>query len=125
MKMAKVKKILLADDDPTFVRLVNEVLTQKGYKMFTASNGQEALQLMFTHKPDLVLLDVVMPGMDGWQTCHRIRELSDVPIVMITGWKTADDDIVRGFDYGADDYIIKPVRQPGTGRPGAGYTATG
>ncbi len=103
------KKILLVDDEPAFVRLVSQVLNQKGYQVFTAGDGQEALRLLFAHKPDLVLLDVIMPKMDGWQTCSRIRDLSDIPIIMLTGKRINEDDIVRGLDYGADDYLIKPV----------------
>ena len=103
------KKILLVDDEPAFVRLVSQVLDQKGYQVFTAGDGQEALRLLFAHKPDLVLLDVIMPKMDGWQTCSRIRDLSDIPIIMLTGKRISEEDIVRGLDYGADDYLIKPV----------------
>ena len=102
-------KILVIDDDQGFLRLVEQVLTQKGYEVLQASNGQEGLRLLFAHKPDLVLLDVVMPKMDGWQTCTRIRDVSDIPIIMLTGSQTAEDDIVRGLDYGADDYLFKPV----------------
>ena len=103
------KKILVVDDDATFVRLVDQVLTDKGYEVLTASNGQEALRLLFVHKPDLVLLDVVMPRMDGWQTCSRIRDISDVPIIILSGSHKTAADIVRGLDYGADGYIIKPI----------------
>ncbi len=103
------KKILVVDDEPKFVRLVNQTLTHKGYEVLTAGDGREALRLLFAHKPDLVLLDVVMPQMDGWQTCSRIREISDVPIVMLTGKQKSEEDIVRGLDYGADEYLIKPV----------------
>jgi two-component system KDP operon response regulator KdpE len=103
------KKILVVDDDPVFVRLVKGVLSQKGYDVLTAGDGQEALQSLFAHKPDLVLLDVQMPRMDGWQTCSRIREVSDTPVVMLTGMQTTEADVVRGLDYGADDYLIKPI----------------
>ncbi len=103
------KKILLVDDEPAFVRLVSQVLDQKGYQVFTAGDGQEALRLLFAHKPDLVLLDVIMPKLDGWQTCSRIRDLSDIPIIMLTGKRISEEDIVQGLDYGADDYLIKPV----------------
>ena len=103
------KKILVVDDEPAFVRLVKQTLTHKGYEVLTAGDGQEALRLVFADKPDLVLLDVVMPKMDGWQTCSRIREVTDVPIVMLTGKQKSEADIVRGLDYGADDYLIKPV----------------
>ena len=102
-------KILVVDDDPVFVRLVKGVLAQKGYDILTAGDGQEALQVMFANKPDMVLLDVQMPRMDGWQACSRIREVSDIPVVMLTGMQTAEADVVRGLDYGADDYLIKPV----------------
>jgi len=103
------KKILIIDDELTFLRLVERVLTQKEYEVLTASDGQEGLRLLFAHKPDLVLLDVVMPRVDGWQTCSRIREISDVPIIMLTGSQKSEEDTVRGLDYGADDYLIKPV----------------
>ena len=102
-------KILIVDDDPAFIRLVDKILAEKGYEVLKAMNGQEALRLVFDHKPALVLLDVVMPGMDGWEICHRIRDLSDVPIIMLTGHQMAEEDIVRGLDHGADDYILKPV----------------
>jgi DNA-binding response OmpR family regulator len=103
------KRILVVDDDPVFVRLVKGVLSQKGYEVLTAGDGQEAMQVLFAHKPDLVLLDIQMPRMDGWQTCSRIREVCDTPIVMLTGMQTTEADVVRGLDYGADDYLIKPV----------------
>jgi len=103
------KKILIVDDDEALVRLFGQVLTQKGYEVLKASNGQEALRLLFDQRPDLVLLDVVMPKMDGWQTCSRIRDVSNVPIIMLTGKQRAEDDIVHGLDCGADDYLLKPV----------------
>jgi two-component system KDP operon response regulator KdpE len=103
------KKVLVVDDEPAFLSLVEQVLTRKGYEVFTAFDGQEALRLLFAHKPDLVILDVMMPKMDGWRTCSRIREISDVPLIMLTGKKKSKADIVRGLDYGADDYLIKPL----------------
>jgi len=109
MDKPKRRKILVVDDEPTFVKLISQTLTHRGYEVLTAGDGQEALRLLFANKPDLVLLDVKMPKMDGWQTCSRIRELSDVPIVMLTGKQKSEEDIVRGLDYGADDYLIKPV----------------
>jgi len=101
--------ILIVDDEPAFVRLITNVLSREGYDVMGAGDGQEALRLLYTSKPELVLLDVMMPKMDGWQTCTRIREVSDVPIVMLTGRQTSEADIVRGLEYGADDYLIKPV----------------
>jgi DNA-binding response OmpR family regulator len=103
------KKILVVDDDPVFLELVEQVLAPQGYKVLKAGNGQDGLRLLFIEKPDLVLLDVVMPRMDGWQTCQRIREISDVPIIILTGKPRSEDDIVRGLSYGADEYLIKPV----------------
>lgn len=103
------KKILVVDDDPALVRLIEQVLSGKGYDAVKASNGQEALRVLFDEKPHLVLLDVIMPGMDGWQTCRRIRDVSDVPIIMLTGKKCTEDDIVLGLSNGADEYLIKPV----------------
>ena len=103
------KKILVIDDDPAFCRLVEQVLTQKGYKVFKAVDGQEGLRLMFAQRPDVVLLDLVMSGMDGWQTCQRIREISDIPVIILTGQQKSEEDIVNGLDYGADEYLIKPV----------------
>ncbi len=103
------KKILVVDDDPALVRMFTQVLSQKEYGVLAADSGQEALRLLFSEKPDLVLLDVVMPGMDGWQVCQRIRDVSDVPVIMLTGQRSTEDDIVRGLEAGADEYLIKPV----------------
>jgi DNA-binding response OmpR family regulator len=104
------KKILVVDDDPAMVRLISRVLSKKGFEVLESNNGQDALRLLYNNKPDLVLLDVVMPKMDGWQTCSRIRDISAIiPIIMLTGSRKTEDDMVRGLDYGADDYLIKPV----------------
>ncbi|MDO8568524.1 MAG: response regulator transcription factor [Dehalococcoidales bacterium] len=103
------KKILIADDDPAMLRLVEQVLTGKGYAVLKAGNGQEALRLLFAEKPDLVLLDVVMPGLDGWETCTRMRDVSDIPVIMLTGKRGTEDDIVQGLDHGADEYLLKPI----------------
>lgn len=102
-------KVLVIDDDPAFVRLVEQVITRKGYEVLKAGSGEEGLRLLFHQRPDIVLLDVAMPGMDGWQTCRRIRDICDTPIIMLTGKHNTEGDIVRGLDYGADDYLIKPV----------------
>ena len=103
------KKILVIDDDPAFLRLIELVLTQQGFETLKAAGGQEGLRLLYNEKPDMVLLDVSMPGMDGWQVCQRIREISDMPIIMLTGKQQGEEDIVRGLDYGADEYLFKPV----------------
>jgi two-component system KDP operon response regulator KdpE len=102
-------KILVIDDDARFIRMVEKVLTHQGYEALTAGSGQAGLRLLFKHRPDLVLLDVVMPQMDGWQTCQRIRDISDVPVIILTGNRVDEDDVAYGLDHGADDYLIKPV----------------
>jgi len=107
--ITELKKILVVDDEPAQVRLVDQVLANHGYEVLKASSGQEALRIIFEQKPALVLLDVMMPGLDGWQTCSRIREVTDMPIIMLTGKRNAEDDIVRGLEYGADEYLSKPV----------------
>ncbi len=101
--------MLAIDDDPDLLDLADRVFTPQGFEVLKAGGGQEGLRLLFTQRPDIVLLDVVMPKMDGWQTCQRIREISDVPIIMLTGKRKAEEDIVRGLDYGADEYLLKPV----------------
>lgn len=110
VKTEMSKKILVVDDDETLVRLIDQVLTAKGYEVLKASDGQKALRLLFTRKPDLVLLDIVMPALDGWQTLSRIRDICDIPIIMLTGKRMTEQDIVRGLDHGADGYLLKPVK---------------
>jgi DNA-binding response OmpR family regulator len=101
------KTILVVDDEPRYVRLVEVNLTTEGYDVTTAANGQEAVEAVAAHAPDLMLLDVMMPIMDGFTACTRIREFSTVPIIMVTA-KGEERDRVRGLDAGADDYIVKP-----------------
>jgi len=100
-------KILLVDDDPTLRRLFGEYLRTTAYEVVDASGGQEALRLAFSEHPDIVILDVMMPGMDGFETCARLRELSDVPVILLTA-KSTETDKLRGFRLGADDYVTKP-----------------
>ncbi len=104
---AKKTTILTADDDPQLLRLVARNLQLEGYDVITASDGKQALEQIETHAPDLVLLDVMMPKMDGFTVCHRVREFSAVPIIIITA-RGQDQDKVRGLDLGADDYLTKP-----------------
>ncbi len=101
------KKVLVVDDDPALLPLIEYTFAREGYEVLTACDGKEALKEFFAHKPDLVILDIMMPRMDGWETCRRIREVSDVPILMLTA-RGQDEDIVRGLEYGADDYLTKP-----------------
>ncbi len=104
-----MKKILVVDDEPVQLRLVEQVLNSNGYGVVKAGSGEEAIRLVYEGKPDLVILDVLMPGIDGWQTCRCIREASDVPIIMLTGKRNSEDDIVRGLECGADEYLTKSV----------------
>lgn len=104
-----LKKILVVDDEPAQLRLIDQILTSKGYGVIKAGSGEEGIRLSYENKPDLVILDVLMPGIDGWQTCRCIREGSDVPIIMLTGKRNSEDDVVRGLECGADEYLTKPV----------------
>src|SRR6266446_7946570 len=104
---AKKTTILAADDDPQLLRLVTRNLQLEDYDVLGASDGQQALELMESNPPDLVLLDVMMPKMDGFTVCYRVREFSSVPIIIVTA-RGQDQDKVRGLDLGADDYLTKP-----------------
>ncbi len=104
---AKKTKILVADDEAQLLRLVSRNLQLDGYETVTASDGAEALALCEAMAPDLVLLDVMMPKMDGFTVCQRVREFSSVPIIIMTA-RGQDDDKIRGLDLGADDYLTKP-----------------
>lgn len=104
---AKKISIVTADDDPQLLRLVARNLEFDDYEVFTASDGKQALDLIEAHTPDAVLLDVMMPRMDGFMVCQRVREFSTVPIIMVTA-RGQDQDRIRGLDLGADDYLVKP-----------------
>lgn len=102
------KKILVIDDDPFQCRLIELALAQEGAEVYTAHDGAQGLQEFYTVRPDLVILDVMMPRMDGWETLRTIRRLADTPVLMLTAAAGADD-VIRGLDLGADDYIAKPI----------------
>jgi DNA-binding response OmpR family regulator len=99
--------ILAIDDDPAQIRLIQMTLMAANYHVFSASNGEDGVKLFEAHQPDLVVLDVMMPVMDGWEVCYRIRQTSTVPIIFLTARQTTDDK-VSGLKIGADDYLIKP-----------------
>jgi DNA-binding response OmpR family regulator len=107
MMPAKKTTILAADDDPQLLRLMTRNLQLEGFDVLAASDGQQALELIENNAPDLVLLDVMMPKMDGFTVCYRVREFSAVPIIIVTA-RGQDQDKVRGLDLGADDYLTKP-----------------
>ena len=100
-------KILVVDDEALLVKGIRFNLQSEGYEVITGSDGLEAVHLVQEQRPDLVILDVMMPNMDGMTACAKIREFSDVPIILLTA-KTDDMDKLMGFDHGADDYITKP-----------------
>jgi DNA-binding response OmpR family regulator len=100
-------KILAVDDEPLYLRLLKVNLEPEGYEVITASDGEAALELVASKQPDLVILDVMMPKLDGITTCERIRQFSTVPIIILTA-RGEEQDRVRGLNVGADDYVVKP-----------------
>ena len=105
--MPSIATILAVDDEPHVLKLVRANLESSGYKVLTASDGEQALQLVEAELPDLVILDLMLPKMDGYAVCRRIREFSSVPVIMLTA-RSAEVDLVHGFEVGADDYLTKP-----------------
>lgn len=101
------KKILVIDDNSAVVEIISISLEGEGAIVYTAENGEEGLHKLEQHDPDLVVLDIAMPVMDGWETCRRIREKTDVPVIMVTAM-TNEKDVVAGLDLGAIDYVTKP-----------------
>lgn len=100
-------KILIADDDKNICELLRLYLEKEGYDVITAGDGEEAVNCFGTENPDIVLLDIMMPKLDGWQVCREIRKKSEVPIIMVTA-KGETFDKVLGLELGADDYVVKP-----------------
>lgn len=99
--------VLVVDDEPRFVRLVEANLRTEGFNVLVGKNGDDAIRMVADEKPDLVLLDVMMPDIDGFEACERIREFSNVPIIMLTA-KGEEEHRVHGLNLGADDYVVKP-----------------
>lgn len=105
--MPEERKILVVDDEPRMVQLISMNLKLEGFTVITASGGYQALEKVTRELPDLVILDIMMPDMDGFETLKKIRELSSVPVIFLSV-KGEETDRVRGLDLGADDYITKP-----------------
>jgi DNA-binding response OmpR family regulator len=103
----KPKQILVVDDEPRYLRLLEANLRTEGYEVVSAADGVEALEVFSTRQFDLLLLDVLMPRLDGFAVCQRIRAYSNVPIMILTA-KGEEQDRVKGLDLGADDYLVKP-----------------
>jgi DNA-binding response OmpR family regulator len=101
------EKILVVDDDPDIVELVSLYLLKEGYEVITADNGQLVFDLVLLHKPDLIILDIVLPGMDGIEVCRQLRKNYNMPILFISG-KSDDIDIILALSMGGDDYMTKP-----------------
>jgi len=101
------KRILVVDDDAKTVELVKLYLNRDGYRVLTAYDGAEAVRLAREGHPDLIVLDIMLPGINGLEVCHTLRDESDVPIIMLTA-KTTDQDKLTGLNLGADDYVTKP-----------------
>jgi DNA-binding response OmpR family regulator len=99
--------ILAVDDESLYQHLLKVNLEKEGYQVITSDNGEDALELVSSRKPDLVILDIMMPRLDGMKTCERIRQFSSVPIIMLTA-RGEEADRVRGLNVGADDYVVKP-----------------
>ncbi|KAB2906440.1 MAG: response regulator transcription factor [Anaerolineae bacterium] len=101
------EKILVIDDEETTVQLISILLERRGYEVIKAYRAEDGLRKAYQTHPELVLLDIMMPDMDGWEVCRRLRELSDVPIIFLTA-RNEIRDVVKGLELGADDYIVKP-----------------
>jgi len=99
--------IEIVDDQARIIRLVRQNLEQAGYRVVAATDGASALDLFASEDPDLVVLDLMMPGIDGYEVLSRIRKFSWTPIIILSG-RDDEQDIVRGLEFGADDYVIKP-----------------
>jgi DNA-binding response OmpR family regulator len=100
-------KILIVDDEPLYIRLLQINLLTEGYEVITATNGEEALDLFSTSSPDLIIMDIMMPKVDGITACERIRQFSSTPVIMLTA-RGEEHDRVLGLNVGADDYMVKP-----------------
>jgi len=101
------RTILVIDDDQELATMLKAQLERKNHRVVVALSGKEGLQKAYQARPDLILLDIMMPGMDGWEVCRRLRELSSVPIIMLTA-RNMKGDVIKGLESGADDYLTKP-----------------
>ncbi|NLT43455.1 MAG: response regulator transcription factor [Anaerolineae bacterium] len=101
------KLILLIDDDRDLVAMLRTALEREGYRIAASHDGRDGLKQFYALKPDLVVLDIVLPVMDGWLVCERIREMSNTPLLILTG-RTKNEEVTRGLYLGADDYMVKP-----------------
>ena len=108
--MPEKKKILIVDDEKALISLVSLHMKMSGYDVLSAANGEKALEIAKEEKPDLIILDLMLPKIDGWETCKRLRqdpEIKNVPVIMLTA-RAEIEDKLKGFEAGADDYVTKP-----------------
>lgn len=103
-----MERILVIDDNSRDRRLLRDALEHEGYAVEEAADGVEGLKALYASRPDVVILDILMPGMDGWAVCQRIREITDLPVIMLTSLDR-DEEVVKGLELGADDFVSKPV----------------
>jgi len=103
------RRILAIDDDQSFLEALKQALLSDEYELITADSGQDGLQQALAFHPDLIILDIMMPEMDGWEVCRRLRELTNIPLMFLTA-KEGEENIVKGLVMGGDDYLQKPVR---------------
>jgi len=101
------EKVLVIDDDPGMLEFLELGLGHAGYTVITAEGGKEGLRQAYETRPDLIILDIMMPELDGWDTCQRLRYACDTPIIMLTA-RGGQQDVLKGLDMGADDYVVKP-----------------
>ena len=106
------KKVLVIDDDHDLLQLVHHIFTTAGAQVITARDGLEGISMLFTHPPNLIILDIMMPGQDGFTVCERIRQLTNTPLIMLTALNN-DKKVLQGLEAGADDFISKPFNSDG------------
>ncbi|MBX4148304.1 response regulator transcription factor [Paenibacillus lautus] len=105
------KTILIVEDEHILREIIKDYLLEEGYEVLEADDGRKALALFQEHELDLIILDIMLPELDGWSVCKRIRKVSNVPIIMLTA-RSDEDDTLMGFELGADDYVTKPYSPP-------------
>lgn len=103
-------RILIIDDEEAIRDSLNQRLSREGFEVFVAADGLEGLRAFHAERPDIVIIDIVMPEMDGLTVCQRIREVAETPIMMLSAEAVKEEDIVQGLEAGADEYIVKPIR---------------
>jgi two-component system KDP operon response regulator KdpE len=104
-------KILVVDDDAALIKTIERILIDAGYAPILAHTAEDGLRLAVEERPDLALLDIMVPSMGGWEVCRRLRELSEIPIIFLTALGDVNS-VVRGLEMGADDYVVKPFKRP-------------